>query len=602
MRALCLVVIAGCATPQMPPPAQLSVPAAPAAAVQGPSARLDGLARRYWTALLATTALPFLGGGPLSATSLGDHRFDAKLDELSPDAFRQLRQSLAELRTEAATLPQPGLPAEEQLTLEMLRRQLGDADALDACQAEVWVVDQLYGRHVALAQTARYYPLGTAQGAADLAARYGEAGRFFDQHVGNLRRGLLQGRTSPRTNVQLVIGSLDALLQKDAEQSDLLPAEGRFAGLGAAERAPARERIRLALAEHVLPGIRRYRDFLVTELLPRARTDVGLWALPGGDACYPALVAHHTGTKRTAQELHDLGVKTLAGIEAEMDQIARAEGAADAKAYRKQLDGRAGQFKKSAAELMEWNRATLARAMAALPRAFARLPRGPIETRPIEAYRAASSPPAFYHPEPDDGSQPAIYYVNTLRPETRALYNEEALCFHESVPGHHLQIDRARGLKDLPDFRRFTGETAFVEGWALYSERMSDETLHLYSGAPARFGMLGYQAWRASRLVVDTGMHALRWDRERALQFLREHTTLAPDEAANEIDRYVILPGQALAYMVGEIELYRLRGLAQQKLGASFDLRQFHEAVLAHGGVPMASLGRIVQDWIDGHR
>ena len=402
--------------------------------------------------------------------------------------------------------------------------------------------------------------------------------------------------------MQLVIGSLDALLQKEAEHSDLLPAEARFAGLAAAERGASRERIRRALAEQVLPGLHRYRDFLATEVLPRARADVGLWALPGGEACYPALVAHHTGTKRTAQELHDLGVKTLAGIEGEMDQIARAEKAGDAKAYRKQLDGRAAQFKKSAEELMEWNRLTLARALAALPRAFARPPRGPIETRPIEAYRAATSPPGFYEPAPGDGSQPAIYYVNTLRPERRALYNEEALCFHESVPGHHLQIDRAHGLTGLPEFRRFTGETAFVEGWALYTERMSDEALHLYSGAPARFGMLGYQAWRASRLVVDTGLHALKWDRERALQFLREHTTLSPDEAGSEIDRYVILPGQALAYMVGELELYRLRGLAQQKLGASFDLREFHEAVLAHGGVPMGSLGRIVQEWIDGHR
>jgi len=279
-----------------------------------------------------------------------------------------------------------------------------------------------------------------------------------------------------------------------------------------------------------------------------------------------------------------------------MERIARSEGANDARDYRARLDRSRDQFRQSAAALMQWNRATLARAQAALPKAFGRLPRETIETRPIEAYRAASSPPAFYQPAAGDGSRPAIYYVNTFRPETRPLYNEEALCFHETVPGHHLQISLAHELRDLPDFRRHTGETAFVEGWALYTERMSDEDLHLYSGPAARFGMLGYQAWRASRLVVDTGMHALKWNRERALQYLREHTTLSPEEAANEIDRYIIVPAQALAYMVGELEILRLRDEARQRLGDRFDLRAFHDAVLAHGAVPLSSLERLLRE------
>ena len=239
--------------------------------------------------------------------------------------------------------------------------------------------------------------------------------------------------------------------------------------------------------------------------------------------------------------------------------------------------------------------------MAALPQAFARMPPRPIETRAIEAWRAPSSTVAFYQPAPDDGAQPAVYYVNTWKPETRALYNEEALCFHETVPGHHLQISLAQELKGLPDFRRHTGETAFVEGWGLYSERLADE-MHLYSGPAARFGMLGYQAWRASRLVVDTGMHSLHWDRERALQFLREHTTLPDQEAANEIDRYVVWPGQALAYMVGELELMRIRREAEQRLAGKFDLKEFHEVVLNHGAIPLRTLARIAGEWLDRKR
>jgi uncharacterized protein (DUF885 family) len=535
-------------------------------------------------------------GGPLFATALGDHRFDAKLDDLSPDAHRKVIEAFAQLRAELSTLAPAELTAEEQLTLEMLRRQLSDADAAEACSAPAWVVDQMNGPHVALAQTGQHYPLGTAQGAADLAARYGQAGRFFDQVVANLQRGLVQDRTSARVNVERVIASLDELLKSGESGSVLVPAEERFSGLPEGERRAARERIRAAVVQQVLPGMRRYRDFLAVELLPKVRKDVGLWALPGGEPCYAALVAHHTGTKRTPQQLHDLGLATLASVEAEMERIARADGAADAKGYRAKLDGSREQFQKSAAALLQWNRATLARAQASLPQAFGRLPRQPIETRPIEAYRAASSPPAFYQPAAKDGSRPAIYYVNTLRPETRPLYNEEALCFHETVPGHHLQIALAQELRELPEFRRHTGETAFIEGWALYTERMSDQDLHLYSGAPARFGMLGYQAWRAARLVVDTGMHALKWDRERALQYLRAHTTLAPDEAANEIDRYAIHPAQALAYMVGELELFRLREEAQGRLGDRFDLRAFHDAVLAHGAVPLSALERTLRE------
>ena len=592
--------VLACTARQLPPPAKLSVPGSTdaQATTRGSSAQVASIAQRYWYTLLADGPLPLIGegstGGPLNATALGNHRFDARLDDLSPDAHRKLIDALAQLRAELTTISTSGLSTDEEITIEMLRKALADAGAAEACAAPLWVVDEMDGPQVALAQTAQHYPLESAKGAADLAARYAESGRYFDQLIANLRRGLFQDRTAPRMNVERVISSIDDLLKAGVAVSLLLPDENHFAGLPENERGGARDRIRAAVSEQVLPGLRRYRDFLANELLPRSRTEPGLWTLPAGDACYAALVAHHTGTKRTPQELHDLGVKTLASIEDEMEQIARSEGAPSAKEYRARLDRTPEQFRKTADSLLQWNRATLARAQAALPRAFGRLPKRPIDTRAIEAYRAASSPPAFYQPAPDEDSRPAIYYVNTLRPQTRALYNEEALCFHETVPGHHLQIALAQELRELPDFRRLSGETAFVEGWALYTERMSDQDLHLYSGSAARFGMLGYQAWRASRLVVDTGMHALKWNRERALQYLREHTTLAPDEAANEIDRYAIHPAQALAYMVGELELFRLREEARKRLGDRFDLRGFHDAVLGHGAVPLSSLERIV--------
>src|SRR6267378_564694 len=354
MRApwIASALAAACATQPMPPPARLSVPGPAPRAARGASSQLDSIARRYWTALLETAPLPQLGGGgmggPLFATALGDHRFDAKLDDLSPDAHRKVIDALAQLRAELTALGAVELSTEEQLTLEMLRRQLADAEAAEACSAPAWVVDQMDGPHVALAQTAQYYPLGTAKGAADLAARYGQSGRYFDQVVANLERGLVQDRTSPRVNVERVIVSLDELLRQGASGSVLVPAEERFAALAEGDRRVAREKIRAAVVEQVLPGMRRYREFLSAQLLPRARKEMGLWALPGGEPCYAALVAQHTGTKRAPQQLHDLGLKTLSSIEAEMERIARSEGAKDAKDYRTKLEGSREQFQKTA--------------------------------------------------------------------------------------------------------------------------------------------------------------------------------------------------------------------------------------------------------------
>ena len=601
-----LAVVLSCAGPQQPPPAKLDASARAAARPAEPSAadRLRSLSDRYWTALLETGQLALLGegglGGPIAATALGDHRFDGRLDDLSPEAHQRTVRQIEQLRIEADSIPAAQLRGEDALTLEILRGQLDDLRSSLECGGEAWLVDQMNGVQVTLPQTALFYRLGTAQGADELASRYGQASRLFDQQIANLGRGLAQGKTSPKTNVQKVIDQLAHL-----KAGDFLPPEEKFAGLPAAQRGPARAAIQKAIDQSVLPGIRRYHDYLQKEVLPRARKDVGLWALPGGDACYAFQIRYHTGSQRKPQELHELGLKLLAGIEGEQKEIARSQGfrmpddgPVDLKAFRKAVDSRKDQFKQSEGELLDWNKATLARAMAALPQAFHRLPPRPIVTRPIEAYRAESNTPAFYQPASDDGTQPGVYYVNTWKPETRALYNEEALCFHEAVPGHHLQGSIAQELKSLPDFRRQTGETAYIEGWALYTERMADETLHLYSGPLARYGMLGYQAWRASRLVVDTGMHALHWDREKALQFLRDHTTLPAQEAENEIDRYVVMPGQALAYMVGEQEIFRLRQMAERRLAVRFDLREFHDVVLDHGAVPLAVLGRLVEQWV----
>ena len=568
-------------------------------------AQLASLGDRYWTALLATTTLQGLNqngvghlGGPLYASSLGDRRFDDRLDDLGPEAHAKLLAELRALGSELALLPTAALSGEDVLSAEILAEQLADALGAEACRSELWQADPQNGPQTQFAQAALYARADTPEGARAHAARLSQASRYFHQLVENLRSGLAVGLVAPRANVVRMVEQLDGLIAAGVDRSPLLPeVKSGKAALAA---------VRRAIVDSVLPGARELRDFLRDELSPRARSDerIGVWALPGGADCYRFQVRHHAGD-RSPEELHRLGQEELSRIEAEAAEVAllagalrEADGRVDLRAFRAHLQHLPDQFKRSGAELLAWNRELLARATEALPRAFGELMLRPIEVRAVEAYRAPAFTVGYYQPAPVDGSQPAIYYVNTYRPETRALYNNEALLFHEAVPGHHLQGSEMQELRGLPAYRRQFGPTAYIEGWALYTERMSDETLHLYSGPLARFGMLGYQAWRAARLVVDTGMHALHWDRERCVRFLVDHTTLPRGEAESEIDRYAAMPGQALGYLIGELEIFRLRRAAEEKLGARFDVRGFHAAVLRHGPVSMAVLARLVDEWV----
>ena len=408
--------------------------------------------------------------------------------------------------------------------------------------------------------------------------------------------------------MKLVIDELDELLKKDAAHSDFLPPPEKLEQVPAKPRAEVLRRLSDAIQRSVLPALHRYRDFLAGEVLPKAREHPGLWASPRGEACYAAAIRMHTGMRLTPAELHQQGLALLGQIEAEQVAIARREGAPprrggkpdgrpDLKAFEAAIAKRPDQFFTNQADLLDWARKTVARAMAALPRDFRTMPQRPLEVKAVEAWRAASAGAAFYQQAPDDGLTPAYYYVNTDKPETRTLYDQECTVFHEGVPGHHLQISIGQSLGGLPAFRRNGGSTAYVEGWALYTERLADE-LGLYSSPVARYGMLSGQALRAVRLVVDTGLHAMHWTRQEALTFYMAHTTDPPEVAASEIDRYIIWPGQALGYMVGEQEILKLRAEARARLGPRFDIRGFHDAILGHGALPLPVLEEQVHDWI----
>jgi uncharacterized protein (DUF885 family) len=339
-------------------------------------------------------------------------------------------------------------------------------------------------------------------------------------------------------------------------------------------------------------------DFLEDYLARHARREPGVWSVADGAEIYAFLARQHTTTELTPAELHRMGMDDLAGIHQEMRAIMASRGAADLpiRAFTEQLTRDPTNVPSSREELLQIAQALLANAQAVLPRAFGHLPHVPIVVKPIEEFRERDAPAAYYYQSTEDGSRPGIFYINTYEPSSRPKHTLPALAFHEGVPGHHLQIALAQEARNLPAFRRLSAgwlSNAFVEGWALYTERLADE-LGLYTDALARYGMLGYQAWRACRLVVDTGLHDLRWSRRQAIDFFLENVGLTERETLNEVDRYIVWPGQALAYKVGQREIESLRREQQQRLGERFDVRTFHDQVLGHAAVPLSTLRLIL--------
>jgi len=368
---------------------------------------------------------------------------------------------------------------------------------------------------------------------------------------------------------------------------------------------PAGERERQVRALHgvvatqIRPAVERLRGFLHDTLLPRARgSQEGLVAVPGGDACYRASILYHVGLAKTPEELHALGRAEIARTDREIAELGKTVlGTPDLAATIARLRGDRSLYFASRDELYAAAGKALDRAKAAMGRFFSVLPRADCVMREIPAYEAPYSTIAYYRQPHFDGSKPGEYFVNTLNPETRPRFELEALTWHESIPGHHLQIAIAQELGELPLFRKLDGSTAFVEGWALYTERLAEE-MGLYTADLDRLGKLSYDAWRGSRLVVDTGIHALGWTRAQAEAYMREHTALTEVNISNEVDRYIGWPGQALAYKVGQIWIQRLRDEAEHALGARFDLPAFHAVVLGAGAVTLIVLGVRVREWV----
>ncbi|MDP6944141.1 MAG: DUF885 domain-containing protein, partial [Myxococcota bacterium] len=564
-----IVLIEGCVTPCGPRcnrgPAE--APQEATAPETDPEARrLLDLADAWWEHLMVTS--------PTWATYLGDRRFDDRLEDISTEAREAHLEVARRVLDQLHTIDREALRrARDAVTWDVLNAVLRRTLAQEVCRGEQWSVDQLYGLQVRLPGLANSHTIRDTRDVETLASRYGAAATLVDQHIANLEAGLAAGRVAFHVAVSRVIGQIENLV-KTPKTSSPFVAGVRFPDAwNDARQAMARVKLARAVDMSVYPALERYAAFLRDRYLSVARQTPGVSTLPEGRACYAHRIRAQTGSTESPEAIHQIGLDELARLEAEMMAIARSLGTSeDLRTFVAQLRSRPDQVATSEAALLAVAKDAVARAQAALPGAFGKLPATPIIVKPIEAYRAASAPAAYYYSAPADGSRPAVFYLNTHQVQERLLYNQEALAFHEAVPGHHLQIALAAEIDDIPTFQRRQSQTAFVEGWGLYAELLADE-LGLYASPLGRFGMLNYQAWRACRLVVDTGIHALGWSREQAITFMVGHTALTRSEVEVEIDRYIIWPGQALAYMLGRMGFQRLRAKAETALGDRFDLR-----------------------------
>ncbi|HEY0443046.1 MAG TPA: DUF885 domain-containing protein [Candidatus Limnocylindrales bacterium] len=551
-----------------------------------PTSPVNVLADRFWEAILELN--------PTLASQYGDERYADRLEDPGPAGRAKARALFERTIGEVEAIPPEGLPVEDRITRDMIRVVCDLAlEEDDQKIHELRVVDQMAGPQTLLPQLTQFQPADTPERLEKLLARLAAYPAYMAANAQILRDGLADGLTAPRIVAERTIAQIERLLAVPIGEA-VIPSMVQVAS------DADRERVRDAVRDHVYPADQAFLDVLRDEYLAKTRENPGLWSAPNGDALYRTAIRSWTTLDLDPREVHEIGMAEIREIEAERQEISAAAGfGADTKRYRASLTNEAANIPASKETLVERANEDIERALAIAPRFFGRLPRAGLEVRPVEEFKERDAPFAYYFPPAIDGSRPGIYYVNTYDLPSRTYTKLATTTYHEAVPGHHFQIALEMENQDLNAFRRLGARMvggAYVEGWGLYSEKLAAE-MGLYRSEAERFGMLDAMAWRAARLVVDTGLHALRWDRQRSIDFLLD-TGLSQTDATIETDRYICWPGQALTYKIGQREIERLRREMEARDGSTFDLRAFHDAVLGHGSLPLATLASELPNWL----
>jgi uncharacterized protein (DUF885 family) len=538
---------------------------------------------------------------PMLATNVGDPRGQDRLADDSLAAIERRAETREQMLRELQAIPADSLSAMSQIDYELLRRRLDGQLANDRFKTHLMPINNREGFHISFPELPRVMNPKTKSDFQNYVARLKDFSRYTDQQIELLRGGIEAGLTQPAIIMRDSAGQAEAHAVDDPSDSLLLkniPEETRQA-LGEESWNEIAQQIQDAIRTSVAPAYRRFTDFLNREYLPACRGPIAAAAMPNGRDFYRDRVRRFTTIDISPEELHETGLRENARIRAEMETIRESvEFDGDLPAFLKHLRTDPKFYAQTPQQLMKEVALILKLADGRLPELFGRLPRIPYGLREIPAYVAPQTTSAYYWPPATDGSRGGFYYINTYNLSSRPLYQLESLSMHEAVPGHHLQLALQAELTDLHPISRESNITAFIEGWALYSERLGKE-IGFYKDPYQDFGRLSMEAWRASRLVVDTGIHWMGWSRERAIEYMTNNTALSEHNVVAEIDRYIGWPGQALAYKTGELAISRIRARAEKQLGDKFDIRGFHDRVLEAGSIPLPLLEKRVDQWID---
>ena len=551
-----------------------------------PISPVSALSDRFWEAILELN--------PTTATVYGDERYADRLEDPSPAGRAKARRLMEATKAEAEAISADGLSIEDRITRDMLivitELSIEEDDQGTHC---LRVVDQIGGPQTLLPQLCQFQPADTPERLERFLARLHAYRDYMTANADILREGLATGLTAPRIVAERTVEQLERLLAIPIEEA-IVPAMAKVAS------EEDRERVREVVRDVVYPADAAFLEVLRGDYLAATRTEPGLWSAPNGESLYRTQIRAWTTLEIEPEAVHRIGREELEAVEVGRREIASAAGfGTDTKAYRAALAADPANQPATKEELLARAREDIDRAMAVAPRYFGTLPKAGLEVRAVEEFKEKDAPFAYYFPPSTDGSRPGIYYANGYDLPSRKFSKLATTTYHEAVPGHHFQIALEMENPNLNTFRRLGARIvsgAYVEGWGLYSEKLADE-MGLFRNEAERFGMLDAIAWRAARLVVDTGLHSLRWTRQQSIDLLLD-AGLSETDAVIETDRYIAWPGQALTYMMGCREIEKLRRELALRDGSGFDLRAFHDALLGHGSLPLATLRRELPTWL----
>jgi uncharacterized protein (DUF885 family) len=537
---------------------------------------------------------------PEFASLIGDNRFNDKVKDQSVRAFNLEMARNQAMMLKVAAIDSTGFTDQEKISQQLFIRAAEDAEEGSEFKEWEMPINQMGGIYSDYPQLVEQLNFTTLKDYADWMARLRAIPAAFDQVVTNISIGIDDHRVPPKLVLQKALENVKQLANQKAEDSPLSSPLKKFpASISAADQEEIKQQMLSVITKQVLPAYGRLARFIEVSYIPAGGTEPGISALPDGAKYYQYLIRHSTTTNLTAEQIHQIGLDEVKRNEDDELAIARKLGFNDLKGFRASLKTNAKLHPASGEAILDAYRGYLTPMQAKLPTLFGRLPKAPFEVAPIPDYLAKSSASAYYEPGTPDGSRPGRLRINTSDAAERNLFEVEATAYHEGLPGHHMQIAISQEQTGVPEFRKFAFYTAFAEGWALYAERLGKD-IGLYQDPYSDYGRLEGDQERAIRLVVDTGVHGGGWTRQQMVDFFHDHSSIAETEVQAEVDRYIAIPSQALAYKIGQLKILELRDRAKKALGDKFDIRGFHDLVIDSGALPLDVLDERINAWIAG--